>query len=430
MQQILEKLYNLQRRGIKPGLERITALLDRLGNPHLSIGTVFHIAGTNGKGTVASLLASILKEAGESVGLYTSPHIRCFNERIRIDGQPISDEEIVKLYNHVKAIAEECATTFFETTTAMAFLAFHRRTTVTILECGLGGRFDATNVVQSPFAIITSIDYDHQEWLGSTLETIAGEKAGIIKTAADVIVGEARNELRHIFCKRAIDINARQITFLDDLRWQYQLCDHTVEGMYLDLMVGEHTFKNLFVPLHGEHQIRNLAIAIAALDRYWDGIASPKYQNAIEHGIANVYHNSGLRARIEVVQRDPLIVLDVAHNTAGCRALADILSKPPFPSRWNIVFGVMRDKDYDSMIEVLSSIAEQFYISAPKSERACDPQDLTNRVRSRSYPAYTFPTIGDALEAALSDGKPTVCVGSFFVIEEALEVLDNTATRA
>ena len=430
MQQILGKLYQLQRCGIKPGLERISALLERLGNPHHALGTVFHIAGTNGKGTVASVLASILKEAGETVGLYTSPHIRRFNERIRIDGKPISDAEIVELYDRVKTIAEECGATFFETTTAMAFLAFHERTTVTVLECGLGGRFDATNVVQSPIAIITSIDYDHQEWLGSTLEAIAGEKAGIIKSATNVIIGEVRDELRHIFCKRAADVHVRSITFLNDLRWQYQLRDHTVEGMYLDLMVGEHAFKNLFVPLHGDHQVRNLAIVIAALDRYWGGVITPKCWNAIELGIANVYRNSGLQARIAVVQRDPLLVLDVAHNPAGCRALVNVLSKPPFPTRWNIVFGVMRDKDYDAMIEALSTIAEQFYISAPKSERACDPQELTNRVRNRTSTAYTFPTIGDALKAALSEGKPTVCVGSFFVIEEALEFLDNTATHA
>lgn len=429
MEEILTKLYSLQRRGIQPGLERTLAMLEHLGNPHHALN-VLHVAGTNGKGTVACVLASILQEAGETVGLYTSPHIRSFNERIRINGVPITDLDIVELYRKVEPIAESVGATFFEITTVMALCKFHKNTTTNVLECGLGGRFDATNVVTPRVAIITSIDYDHQEWLGSTLEAIAGEKAGIIKAGADVIVGEPRTELRPIFEARAAEVGVRSIAYLDELGWRYSILDHSLEGMHLELVVGNWKFDNFFVPFHGEHQIRNIGIALAALRCYWADSPPPRAEEIIRCGVANVQRNSGIRARIEVVRRDPLLVLDVAHNPAGCRALVEVLSQPPFPSGWNVVFGVMRDKDYAAMLDELGKIATCFYIAAPRTERSCDPHTLAVATRNRGYAANVFPSIAEALRAALASGMPTVCLGSFFVIEETLEFLDEIETRA
>ncbi|GIV50927.1 MAG: bifunctional folylpolyglutamate synthase/dihydrofolate synthase [Candidatus Kapaibacterium sp.] len=428
MEEILTKLYSLQRRGIQPGLERTLAMLEHLGNPHHSLN-VLHVAGTNGKGTVACVLASILQEAGETVGLYTSPHIRSFNERIRINGVPITDSDIVELYRKVEPIAESVGATFFEITTVMALYKFHGNTSTNVLECGLGGRFDATNVVTPRIAIITSIDYDHQEWLGSTLEAIAREKAGIIKAGADVIIGEPRAELRPIFEARAAEVGARSIAYLDELGWRYSILDHSLAGMHLELVVGNWKFDNFFVPFHGEHQIRNIGIALAALSCYWADSSPSRAEEIIRCGVANVQRNSGIRARIEVVQRVPLLVLDVAHNPAGCRALVEVLSQPPFPSSgWNVVFGVMRDKDYAAMLDELGKIAACFYIAAPRTERSCDPQTLAAATRTKGYAAKIFPSIAGALCNALDNRMPTVCLGSFFVIEEALEFLDQLKT--
>ncbi len=427
MEEILAKLYSLQRRGIQPGLERTLAMLEHLGNPHHFLN-VLHVAGTNGKGTVACVLASILQEAGETIGLYTSPHIRSFNERIRINGVPISDSDIVESFRRVEQLAEQVGATFFEITTVMALSKFHNNTTANILECGLGGRFDATNVVTPRVAIITSIDYDHQEWLGPTLEAIAGEKAGIIKAGADVIIGEPRAELRPIFETRAAEVGARSVANLDELGWRYRILDHTLDGMHLELAVGEWKFDNFFVPFHGEHQVRNIGIALAALSRYWADSPPSEAEEIIRRGVAKVQRNSGIRARIEIVRRDPLLVLDVAHNPAGCRALVEVLSQPPFPSGWNVVFGVMRDKDYVAMLDELGKIAACFYIAAPRTERSCDPQTLAAVTRTKGYAANVFPSIADALCTALASGMPTVCLGSFFVIEEALEFLDQPKT--
>lgn len=429
MEAILAKLYNLQRRGIQPGLERTLAMLEHLGNPHHSLD-VLHVAGTNGKGTVACVLASILQEAGETVGLYTSPHIRAFNERIRINGVPITDSDIAELYKKVETIAEQVGATFFEITTVMALSKFYSATSINVLECGLGGRYDATNVVPSRVAIITSIDYDHQEWLGPTLEAIAGEKAGIIKPGADVIIGEPRRELRTIFETRATEVGAHSIAFLDEIGWHFRITEHSVEGIQLDVIVGEWEIDDLFIPFHGEHQIRNIGIALAALSRYWADSPPPEAEEIIRCGITNVLRNTGIRARIEVVRRDPLLVLDVAHNPAGCHALAEVLSNPPFTPGWNVVFGVMRDKDYAAMLDELGKIAASFYIAAPLTERSCDPIILATAARERGYTAYMFSTVAEAMSAALTDGKPTVCLGSFFVIEEALEYFDQHETGA
>ncbi|MCX8051544.1 MAG: bifunctional folylpolyglutamate synthase/dihydrofolate synthase [Chlorobi bacterium] len=425
MREILDKLYSLQRRGIVPGLERVRTMLDRLGNPHQSL-RAFHIAGTNGKGTVSSVMASILLEAGEQVGLYTSPHIRSFNERIRINGAPISDGELIELYRQVEQMADDVHATFFEITTVMALSKFHNSTSTCVLECGLGGRFDATNVVRPQIAIITSIDYDHREWLGDTLEKIAFEKAGIIKSDVSSIIGEPRAELRAIFQHRAQQVGAGEIFFLDDIEWRYEILEHRIEGMQVALKIGEWSCEKLFIPLHGEHQIRNVVIALLALQQYWKNHSEVHFDPAIvERGLRKLVINSGLRARIEVVRHDPLLVFDVAHNPAGCRALVQVIGKYPFPPQWNVVFGVMQDKDYREMLAILAPVTKRFFFAEPRTERARSSSDLLAAARELGIHANKYPQVSDALTSAIATGEPTICVGSFFTIDEAFDVLDE-----
>lgn len=424
LQTILTKLYSLQRRGIVPGLDRMHAMLEQLGNPHQLLRAI-HVAGTNGKGTVSSVLASILCAAGEEVGLYTSPHIRSFNERIRVNGKPISDNELVTLYSTVEQVADRLGATFFEITTVMALLKFHNSTTTCVLECGLGGRLDATNVIRPIAAVITSIDYDHREWLGDTLEAIAAEKAGIIKEGVPVIIGESRPTLRWVFEQRAAAVGAKSLTFLDDCRWDYRMREHTLEGMVVDVTVGQWHFERLFIPLHGEHQLRNVAIAMLALQEYWKEHMPSNAESAIREGVENLLLASGLRARIEVVRKEPLIVVDVAHNPAGCAALVEVLKAQPFSGKWHVVFGVMRDKDYVSMLSCLSAIAARFYFAVHRSERACDAKMLHDSARALGMESEIFTGVGEAFEAAMLHGEPIVCVGSFLTIEEVFEALDK-----
>ncbi len=425
MDQILSKLYSLQRRGIVPGLERVRALLEHLDNPHHHLRSI-HIAGTNGKGTVSSVLASILMEAGETVGLYTSPHIRRFNERIRINGVPISNEEIATLFHNIEPVADRIGATFFEITTVMALSKFSKQSSICVLECGLGGRFDATNVVTPDVAIITSIDYDHQEWLGSTLEQIAFEKAGIIKPNRPVVVGEKRPHLRQVFERKASEVGASRVCFLDDIPWSYSIVEHTLDGLTMDLSLDNWVMHRLKVPLHGEHQARNVAIALLALKLYWGSCQPNDFEQIIAHGISKVVLNSGLRARIEVVRREPLLVFDVAHNPAGCEALASVVGREPFPPKWNIVFGVMQDKSYREMLNALAPIAAKFYFAAPRTERACNADVLAEVAHRYQIPCRVYSSIADALRAATESGNPTLCTGSFFTIEEAFEYLDQS----
>jgi dihydrofolate synthase/folylpolyglutamate synthase len=425
MQDILEKLYSLQRRGIVPGLERVRAMLERIDNPHSRLRAI-HIAGTNGKGTVSSVIASVLMEAGETVGLYTSPHIRTFNERIRINGLPITDAEISQLYSRLAPIADEVGATFFEITTVMAFSKFSHTTSVCVLECGLGGRFDATNVVHPELAIITSIDYDHQEWLGDTLEKIAFEKAGILKHGVPAVIGEPRENLRSVFDQQAREVGAGPLFYLDDMNWRYRILQRNIDGMLIELHCGRWAFDRVFVPLHGEHQVRNVAIALLALEQYWN-INPPKRDpvESIVHGLAHLRNNSGLRGRIEVVRQDPLLVFDVAHNLSGCQALVKVLSDDPFPRTWNVVFGVMRDKDYSGMLTNLANISRRFYLASPRGERAANAETLAECAAQLGVPFEIHRSIAHALDAACSTDEPTVCTGSFFTIEEAFEYLDQ-----
>ncbi|MDW8074409.1 MAG: folylpolyglutamate synthase/dihydrofolate synthase family protein [Bacteroidota bacterium] len=425
MEKILEKLYSLHRRGIAPGLERMQEMLRQLGNPHLALNSL-HVAGTNGKGTVTSIIASVLREAGEDVGIYTSPHIRAFNERIRVNGTPITDEEIIELYHKVEPIADQVGATFFEVTTVMAFLKFQHSTTSCSIECGLGGRLDATNVLLPRVAVITSIDYDHREWLGDTLEQIAKEKAGIMKRGIPVIIGEPRRELRDVFVAKAEEVGVQRLVFLDDLEWDYKLLEHTYEGMHLELRIESTSFRDLFLPFHGEHQVRNLAIAILAVMEYFGYDKASVCADAIVRGVARVKHNSGLYGRIEVVRQKPLVVIDVAHNPAGCRALAATIRNRPFPARWNVVFGAMRDKEIPAMLKELAPIADRFFLASPQQDRAESAERLFEICQKLGLVATSLRTIEAAVTAALNEGKPTLCVGSFFVIEEALRALNSS----
>jgi len=416
---LLESLFARTTHGIKPGLDRTLALLAALDNPHQHLPVV-HVAGTNGKGSTCSMIAAVLQTAGYRVGLYTSPHLVRFNERMRIDGVPITNETIARLASMILHHADPIEATFFEITTAMAFQWFaERRVDVAVIETGLGGRWDSTNVVTPLVSVITSIDMDHMEFLGTTLESIAGEKAGIIKPGVPAVIGEPRAALRNVFLERAAEVGA-PLHFIDDILQVELDSVHPDLSMTVSVMT-ETGLSYLTVDVCGQHQVRNIACAIAALT-----VLRDTYDVSSDHCTRGLLHATqlcGLRGRMERLQAEPLVVLDVAHNPASLAATVKTLGEAGLNlSPWQVVFGAFKDKDVASMLRVLRPIVARLYACAANSPRAMAPVDIAWHAQDVDIPTVQAGTVSEAIAMAQAAGGPVLICGSFSVAEEALSV--------
>lgn len=387
-QEVLNKLFSFQRFGIKPGLERTLELLDSIDNPHQKLKFI-HIAGTNGKGSVSSALFSILLESGYQVGLYTSPHIFEFNERIRISDKSqksknsqksklISDDDIVRIFNFLIDKSIEIGSTFFEITTAMAFQYFYENNIeIVVLETGMGGRFDSTNVVTPLLSIITKIDYDHQEYLGNTIELITNEKAGIIKHNIPVVVNNNADNVVNILKNRAVEVNSpfyysKDIVTIENVEFNSELalvCDVNLD-LRTDLS-SNLTEYNRVKYLAGLHQIDNLKSILVACEilNSYNFLNNKIISDAIISGLKNVNTNSGLRYRLEYLHLDYRLqendnndnndnnekielFADVSHNPNSISAAIDTLKLCNL-NDLNVLFSVMSDKDITEMLKVL-----------------------------------------------------------------------------
>jgi len=422
---LLEYLFSLHRFGIKPGLERIESLLAFLGNPQQSLKCI-HVAGTNGKGSVCSLLAGILQSAGYRVGLYTSPHLRQFNERIRINGEMISDADIASLAHIMMPEIEREHTTFFEVTTAMAFAYFAKeQVDIAIIETGMGGRLDATNVIEKPVAtVITSIDFDHTEYLGNDLITIAGEKAGIFKEGCPVIIGEERSELIACFTSHASEKHTGKVFVVNDLCSYTNLTMHSNLTMHIDCTIGERQYSQLSADRVGEHQARNMLTALLTVKSLQRHFEIPDH--AIRKGIAECMHLTGVKGRIHVLSTSPLIILDVGHNTACLRRLEETLASCGYPNHaWEIVFGVMKDKPIKEMLEILAKMGMTVHCCTPHIERAMNAEELCVMAQAQSINAMHHESVGKAVEYAFQKNNPVLITGSFYVADEALQALEQ-----
>lgn len=425
IKELLDYLFSLHRFGIKPGLERIETLLRFLGNPHDSLSCI-HVAGTNGKGSVCSLLAAILQSAGYRVGLYTSPHIRIFNERIRINGQMISDETIAKLAERMMPEIEREHTTFFEVTTAMAFAYFaQEQVDIAIIETGMGGRLDATNVLVRPLAtVITSIDYDHMEYLGNDLLTIAGEKAGIYKRGCPVIIGEDRKEIIEVLQNHAINKGTSEVHVIDEVCSLLDFTMHPQFSMTLDCKIKGTLYRGLVSDRVGLHQARNIMTTLLTVDVLKHVLNIE--DTAIRAGIASCTTMTGVNGRIQCLSESPLIVLDVGHNIACVNRLNETLDACGYAdTSWEIVVGVMHDKPVDEMLGILASMSKTLHCCAPSMERAMHPHELYERAIHRSFNAMQHDSIADAVTYACNTGNPVLITGSFYVADEALQALNQ-----
>lgn len=409
----------------KFGLENIGTLAAALGNPHRAAPCV-HIAGTNGKGSTAAMLESILRGTGRRTGLYTSPHLVRINERIRIGGQDISDEEFAAAWTRVQAAIESLLAagklaahpTYFECITAMAFVAFASRgVDFAVYETGLGGRLDATNVVQPEVAAITSIDFDHEDYLGHSIEEIAGEKAGIIKPGAPVVSSAARPEARAVIAQRCRELNVKLV----EIEGAWRVEDLPADGgVYRATAVSEDTGKRLAIepPLSGRFQIRNALTAAT--------IAQLLAQRGFT--ISDAMIESGIRAvrwpgRLQRLQVNPAVYIDGTHNPAGARELLKFWEENFAGRRILLVYGAMRDKAVDEIAGLLFPRADLVVLTAPHQPRAISAPLLAEMTAHLARHSVVVPAPEAALEHAIgcaAPGDAVFATGSLYLVGDLL----------
>ncbi|MBR2976897.1 MAG: bifunctional folylpolyglutamate synthase/dihydrofolate synthase [Oscillospiraceae bacterium] len=422
----LEYIYSVSWKGSVPGLSRTQELLRRLGNPEKTLRFV-HVAGTNGKGSTAALLDNCLRKAGYRTGLYTSPPLLCFHERMRISGEMITDEELGEITEEIRAQAEtmEDKPTEFELITVVALCFFARRKAeIVILETGMGGEMDSTNVIPSPeAAVICNIGFDHTQFLGSTLPEIASAKAGIIKPGTTAVCYEAAEPaVEQVYADRckAVGAKLRMVDFS-------ALTAHsrTLEGQVFSF--GER--KELCLSLLGEHQIKNAAVALTVLDALRErGWKIP--EAAIREGLATAVW----RGRFELLRRDPLFVIDGGHNPQCLDALSknidDYLAGIPL----TVLMGVLADKDYAAMYAPLLARARHFVTLTPDSPRALDGDIFAEELRALGTEAQFAPDaeqgVAQAVRIAKADGGAVLVCGSLYLLGDVIRAVEKLLPEA
>jgi dihydrofolate synthase / folylpolyglutamate synthase len=398
-------------------LHNTLALCKFLNDPHKKIKTV-HIAGTNGKGSVSHMLAAVFQSAGYKTGLYTSPHLKDFRERIKVDGAMISQDFIVSFTQRIEPVIEQIQPSFFEITVAMAFEYFvAENVDIAIIETGLGGKYDSTNVITPEISIITNIGWDHMNILGNSLHEIAGEKAGIIKQAVPVVIGETVAETKQVFINAAAAASS-PITFAAEERkaieWKYEDYQLVVETVKLG--TDEKNFYHL--DLTGIYQTKNLITVLEALHQLnlkgWN-----LHETQAKNGLRKVKKLTGLHGRWEVIRQQPQVVLDVAHNEAGIRELLLQLELID-PQHLHIVIGMVRDKDHEKPLSLLPTHA-RYYFTQARIPRAMPAIELQQQAAKHQLLGDAYDEVNKAVKAAIANAKKDdlvlVC-GSVFVVGE------------
>ena len=431
----LDYLFGLQRFGIKLGLDNITCLLKHLGNPHVGLRAV-HIAGTNGKGSTAAFLTFILRQAGYRVGLYTSPHLVDFTERIQVGGVPIPEKKVIQLTEQIRQAVDrmvregdlwargtspllprdfdpqKATITFFEFITAMAFLYFQEsRVEMAVLETGMGGRLDATNVIDPLFCLITPISLEHQQYLGKTLRQIAGEKAGIIKAKRPLLTTARQPEVLSLLEQKCRELQSPFYAWGRDFRGRQ------VGPQLINFQGRHHRWTKLRLGLAGRHQVLNASLALAAAEVLMEGGFSLDEEH-LRKGLAE----TKWPGRLELIGEPPRILLDGAHNPGAAEALKKNL-KEDFPRRRLVlVLGIMADKEISKMMAHLVPLADLLILTRPRMDRAASPALLRSHASSFRKPIVEVAEVSSAVKYALAEaGKEDLIVisGSLFTAGEA-----------
>ena len=415
-QEALDYLYGLRRRKIKLGLENIRYLIDYLDHPERNFPSI-HVAGTNGKGSTSAMLESIFRAAGYRTGLLTSPHLVHFQERIRVNGNEIPMSLAREYLEMLAPAVETVGASFFETVTAMALAYFRdREVDVAVLEVGMGGRLDATNVVYPELAVITEIDYDHERHLGKTLRQIAGEKAGIVKPGIPTVLGSRKTEVLQVFTEICRLRNSHLIPVQRNVRIENLSC--SPKSTHFTLITPSRRWTELEVSLLGAHQVRNTALAVLVIEQL-DNSRFEMPLSAVYEGLWKVRWPG----RMQIMRKSPFVVADVAHNPQSAHIVSHEMARL-FPHRtFTMVFGVLRDKNYVRMIEMMNHHVDRYVTISPHSERALPAEELARAILATGKEAVAAKSIQEGIQRALdeSSSKDLIgIVGSHFIMEDVL----------
>jgi dihydrofolate synthase/folylpolyglutamate synthase len=410
-------MYGLRRFGIKLGLSTIKKILSGLGNPQDRYSCI-HVAGTNGKGSVASALASILQEAGYKTGLFTSPHLVKFNERIRINGRNIPDKNVVESYNAVKKVHEGSREpTFFEFSTAMALYEFSKeKVDWAVIETGMGGRLDATNIIKPVISVITNISIEHKAYLGNTIEKIAGEKGGIIKKGVPLITGARQKNaigvLKNIAAKKGVSLYLYGKDFNTRRNKDDSFTYYGIQNIWRGMQAG----------LAGFHQIENSALALAVCEILCRTIDLPVEK--IKKGLLKI----NWPGRLEVLSTSPYVILDGAHNLGASRVLSRFLSEKFKGRKITVIAGMLDDKPYPAMLKCILSVCERAVLTKPVIDRALPPEILYEASKDIVKNIKIITNVKEAIDYAIKTASKDeiICItGSLYVVGEAKAAFSN-----
>lgn len=403
----------------KGDLNNINSLSDILGHPEKKIKTI-HIAGTNGKGSVSNMIASVFQEAGYKTGLFTSPHLKNFRERIRINGNMVEENVVIRFVEENLKSFENIQPSFFEWTTAFAFDYFAKeKVDIAIIETGLGGRLDSTNIIIPELSIITNISFDHMQFLGDTLVKIAGEKAGIIKEGVPVIAGERQEECEYVFIEKALENNSPLLFASDYYVAEFISADDAGQTFRI-LKNNKIIFDGIVCELKGDYQAKNICtvlLSIKVLKKSYTGLS----ESAIREGLKNITKNTGLQGRWQVIKQRPLTIVDVGHNEAGIRYVMQQLSRLKF-HQLHIVFGMVNDKSPEMVLSLLPKNARYYFCNA-NLPRALDASVLKSHAEAFGLNGNVYSSVAEAFEDAKAKAEKNDVIfigGSTFVVAEII----------
>ena len=399
---------------LKFNLDNITSLMSRLDNPHKRIKTI-HVAGTNGKGSSSHMISSVFQSAGYKTGLFTSPHLKSYTERIKVNGIEISEPAVVEFVEQTKVLIEEIKPSFFEITFAMAMHYFYRQEVdIAVIEVGLGGRLDSTNIIEPEICLITNISLDHQYFLGDTLADIAREKAGIIKPGIPVVISETQFETEEVFTTTANNLNT-DITFADNQIYAEQASDDRINIIGSEGIILE----GLKPDLKGMYQVGNILGVIALLNILNDNSSFSIAEKCIRSGLENVIKNTVLKGRWQILNEQPLTITDTGHNIAGIKVILDGLALEKY-NDLHIVWGMVRDKDARKILDLLPKSANYYFVQ-PDIPRALPVSDLLKAAIQSGLNGQVYDSVMDGVRAAQKCGKSDDLIfigGSTFVVAE------------
>jgi len=404
----------------KANLNNTITLDNYFKNPHKKFKTI-HVAGTNGKGSVSHLIASILQDAGYKTGLFTSPHLKDFRERIKVNGLMITEEEVAEFIDNNIQIIKEVNPSFFELATIMAFEYFkNSKVDVAVIETGLGGRLDCTNIIKPVLSIITNVSWDHNEILGNTLEKIAIEKTGIIKKHTPVILGEFQKNISHVFNNKANELKSELIWADKTFSVKKSIQTPDTMQMFRIKYNKEQVLNGLKTPLLGEYQKKNTATVLASVEKL-KNIGFIINDKNIYKGFKNVINNTTLKGRWQILSNNPLVICDIGHNVGGIKQNVTQLNKLKY-EMLHIVFGMVADKDFKKILKLLPKNAI-YYFTKANIPRAKNEIELQKIASEYGLTGKTFSTVKKAYNSALKSAKQSDIVfvgGSAFVVAEVL----------